>query len=153
LRYVDDILLAAPIDHLPKILETFNSFHERLQFTLEISNNNCINFLDIKIFLEDQKIIFDRYEKPTNSGRYVNFHSQNPLAQKKNIIFGLVDRTLFLSHPKFHEKNLENVIDTLLNNCYPLPFIFSTIIKKIKMLAHKTEVSVLGNNKDKTTDQ
>jgi len=65
-RYVGDILLAAPFDQLNKILETFNSFHERLQFTLEIGINNRINFLDVTIILDDQKILFDRYEKPTN---------------------------------------------------------------------------------------
>jgi len=46
-RYVDDILLAAPPEYLPKILETFNSFHNRLQFTLETNKNNYINFLDV----------------------------------------------------------------------------------------------------------
>jgi len=149
LRYVDDILLAAPINSLPKILETFNSFHDRLQFTLEISKNNCINFLDVTILLEDQRIIFDRYEKPTNSRRYVNFHSRHPLTQKKSIIFGLVDRTLFLSHSKFHEKNFKNVVDTLLDNCYPLPFIFSTIHTRIRMLSHRPDFACLGNIKNK----
>jgi len=80
----------------------------------------------------------------------VNFHSQHSLPQKKSIIFRLV-RTLFLSHPKFHEKNLENVIDTLLNNHYSLPFIFSIINTRIKMLSHRTEFAC--NNNDKTIDQ
>jgi len=62
-RYVDDILLAAPIDRLDSILEVFNSYHERLQFTLEIGVNHRINFLDVTIILKDQKILFDRYEK------------------------------------------------------------------------------------------
>jgi len=104
-RYVDDILLAAPTDQLLMMLETFNSFHDRLQFTLEISKNNRINFLDVTIILDDQRIIFDRYEKPSDTGRYINYHSQHSL-QKESIVFGLVDRTILLSHPKFHVKNL-----------------------------------------------
>jgi len=44
-RYVDDILLAASLDQFKVILDTFNSFHDRLQFTLEISINNKNKFL------------------------------------------------------------------------------------------------------------
>jgi len=69
-RYVDDILLAAPFDHLNKILEIFNSFHNRIQFTLEIGINNRINFLDVTIILDNQRVLFDKYEKPTNREIY-----------------------------------------------------------------------------------
>jgi len=133
-RYVDDILLAAPEDQLLNILETFNSFHKRLQFTLEKSSDNRINFLDVTIILDNQMILFDNYEKPTSTGRYINYHSQHPLAQKKSIICGLIDRIVLLSHPKFQEKNLTKAINTLLNNCYPLPFIFDTINRRLKTL-------------------
>jgi len=136
-RYVDDILLAAPDDQLFNILDIFNSFHKRLQFTLEISSGNRINYLDVTIILDNQTILFDNYEKPTNTGRYINYHSQHPLSQKKSIIYGLIDRTVLLSHPKFQEKNLRNVINALLNNCYPLPFIFDTINRRIKMLSNR----------------
>jgi len=135
-RYVDDILLVASFDHFNIIVETFNSFHDRLQFTLEMSVNNRLNFLDVTVVLDEQRISFDRYEKPTNTGRYINYHSQHPLSQKRSIVYGLIDRTILLSHPKYHEKNLERVINTLLNNCFPLPFIFTTINKRIKMLAN-----------------
>jgi len=99
-RYVNDILLAAPFEIFSIILKIFNSFHERLQFTLEISDNNHINFLEITIIIDGHRIIFDRYSKPTYSRRYINFLSQHPLAQKKSIIFGLVGRILLLSHPR-----------------------------------------------------
>lgn len=36
------------------------------------------------------------------------------------------DRLMHLSHPRFLKNNLEQV-NILLNNEYPLPFIFSTI--------------------------
>jgi len=44
IRYVDDILLAAPSDSIKDILNTFNSFHPRLQFILEIGGDK-LNFL------------------------------------------------------------------------------------------------------------
>jgi len=59
----------------------FSIRFERLQFTLEIGINNRINFLDVTITLDDQKILFDRYEKSTNAGKYINYHSV--IAKKK----------------------------------------------------------------------
>ena len=43
------------------------------------------------------------------------------------MIIGMVDRIFKLSHPKFHQNNLYLTIQTLLNNSYPLNFIFNTI--------------------------
>jgi len=103
-RYVDDILLAAPHSHFKDILQTFNSYHNRLQFILETSDGNQINFLDTKIILDDCTVIFDIYKKPTSSGRYLNFHSQHPITHKKGVIFGMVDKIILLSHPCFHQK-------------------------------------------------
>src|SRR5436190_24071333 len=48
-RYVDDIALAAPSSMFKNILCTFNSFHPRLQFTMEEGVDNRLNFLDVSI--------------------------------------------------------------------------------------------------------
>ena len=71
-------------------------------------------------------------KKPTNSGRYLNYFSNYPLLHKKGVIIGQLDRILLLSHPKFHEKNISDLIHILLSNNYPLKFIFSTIKNRIK---------------------
>jgi len=137
-RYVDDIVLAAPPSFFPTILTTFNSFHKRLQFTIEKSINNRINFLDISICLTSGNFIIDWYRKPTFSGRFLNFFSQHPVCQKRGVIYGLVDRIFRLSHPQFHDKNLALIINILLNNDYPLDFIFMTIRNRIKnLILHK----------------
>jgi len=36
----------------------------------------------MSVILDDQRIIFDKYEKPSNSG-YINYHSQHPSTQKR----------------------------------------------------------------------
>jgi len=66
-RYVDDILLATPNNLLDKIAETFNSFHDRLKFTMEVGTDGRINFLDVTVIIENNAIMFDHYKKPTNS--------------------------------------------------------------------------------------
>ncbi|KAL6416960.1 hypothetical protein ACFW04_014754 [Cataglyphis niger] len=48
LRYVDDIILSASLSAFEHILNVFNSFHSRLQFTMEIENNNKLDFLTLK---------------------------------------------------------------------------------------------------------
>lgn len=64
-RFVDDILIAAPLDKFDDILNIFNSIHNRLQFTLEYNiNDNSINFLDVSLFVSNsRKIYFDWYHK------------------------------------------------------------------------------------------
>lgn len=51
-RYVDDIALAAPPSTFEHILSVFNSFHPRLQFTLEIGEDDRLNFLDVTIITD-----------------------------------------------------------------------------------------------------
>jgi len=82
IRYVDDILLAVPDNLLDVILEIFNSFHERFKFTMEVSDCDRINFLNVTLIIENEVIKFDLYKKPTNSGRYLNFLSNQPIEHK-----------------------------------------------------------------------
>ena len=35
-RYVDDTLLCVPLDKLKKVIDTFNDYHPRIQFTHEM---------------------------------------------------------------------------------------------------------------------
>jgi len=51
---------------------------------------------------------------------------------KTGIINILVDRAVSLSHPMFYSKNLELIINLLLNNGYLLKLIFDTINRRLK---------------------
>jgi len=75
-RYVEDIVLAAPIPSLQDLLCAFNSFHPRLSFTMEIGGNN-LDFLDLTLIKINGRLISNWYEKPTFSGRFLNFHSHH----------------------------------------------------------------------------
>jgi len=133
-RYVDDIAFIIPSSFTDFTLKIFNSFHETLQFTIEIADNNCLNFLDVSIIINNNHIEFDWYRKPTFSGRFLNFFSQHPLAHKKGVVIGLTDKIFKLSHPRYHEKNFKFIFDTLLMNGYPAEFIFTTVTRRIKSL-------------------
>ena len=80
------------------VLELFNSYHERIRFTVDFGDENGINFLDVKLMRQEGRIIFDIYKKSINSGRYPNYYSNYPLVHKRGVIIGKLDRILLLSH-------------------------------------------------------
>src|SRR5436190_8884249 len=133
-RYVDDIIMAAPPALFNIILDTFNSLHPRIKFTIERSKNNSLDFLDVTVELRDCHFEFNWFHKPTFSGRFLNFFSYHPLAQKKGTIIGLVDHAFLLSHPRYHQKNFDMLINILLTNGYPRDFIFSVIKSRLMKL-------------------
>jgi len=64
-RYVDDIVLAAPIDQIKKIVDTFNTFHDRLQFTVELEANKSLSFMDLRLEVVNNEMVIDWYHKET----------------------------------------------------------------------------------------
>ncbi|KYN09297.1 hypothetical protein ALC57_18593 [Trachymyrmex cornetzi] len=91
--------------------------------------------------------MFDLCKKPTHSGRYLNFLSNHPLCHKRGIIFSLIDRIIYVSHPNYHTLNISNMINTLLNNGYPLDFLFNTINNRIRSFIHNKKLNQT-NHKD-----
>ena len=144
-----DILLAVP-NQINEILNRFNSYHNRLRFTVEHGDDKSINFLDVKVILEDSYIEFDIYKKLTNSRRYLSYKSNHPMQHERGVIIDQLDRILFLSHPKYHQKNIEFMINVLLINDYLLNIIFSIINQRLKKLASRKTLynNNIGNNDD-----
>jgi len=71
-----------------------------------------LDFLDLTLIRDNDRLISNWYTKPSFSGRFLNFHSQHPLIHKRGTIISLVDRVLLLSHPRYHKENLDLVIET-----------------------------------------
>jgi len=130
-RFVDDIVLSTPHSLLNDLLFQFNSYHPRLKFTLEIGGNS-LNFLDLTLIKKEFHLTFDWFQKPTFSGRYLNYSSQHPFTHKKGTIISLIDRVFTLSHPEFHKKNFDFLIKILIDNGhYPIDLIFKTIKNRL----------------------
>lgn len=79
-RYVNDIALAAQPKVINTILNIFNSFHDRIRFTIKYKDTQGLSFLDLKFEINNQPNI-DKFHKSTFSGRYLSFHSNHPLSQ------------------------------------------------------------------------
>ena len=129
-RYVDDIITCIPKNKTNEIINTFNTYNQRLQFTYETEKDESINFLDILLIKHNNKIITNWYMKPTSSGRFLNYNSHHPMSQKIAMIYNLVDRAIKLSDKKFHYNNLKHVKKLLHDNGYPKDFTYKYIFKR-----------------------
>ena len=152
-RYVDDTLIYLPEEEAGDLLCRFNSMDKKLKFTLEKSNNNNINFLDLNIQIINNKIITNWYRKLIWSGRYINFFSNHNLSHKIGIIYSLTDRAILLSEKIFHIENLSFVRSTLLRNEYPLNLLNEKIFERYKDLIFNTIKSHQRNDIDENNYQ
>lgn len=149
-RYVDDIFTIVPDDQIQSIINTFNNYHNKLSFTHEMEADRSISFLDVKVFRIGHNISTNWYRKPTYSGRLLHYHSNNPISQKRAIVYGLVDKALLLSDPSHHPENIRIVRSILKQNCYPIHFINQTIKKRFTHLRHNSNNSVSNPNTENT---
>ena len=104
--------------HIDLVLETFNTYNNKLQFTYELEQDKKINFLDMTIIRYNNTIITDWFNNPTSSGTLINFRSNHPKQHKTNIIYNLVDRAISLFNKQFYKKNLNIVTQILQDNNY-----------------------------------
>jgi len=125
-RYVDDIL---PADKAIHILNTFNSFHERLQFTIEYEKDHTLS-LDLSLSVMTEFWLIGFIKKPSRGGIYLI--SLTIRDHKIGIIYNLVDRAILLLHLSFQRENLKLCIKILLDNRYLLDLIFREINRRLK---------------------
>ena len=135
-RYVDDTFLIIPKNKIKFVLDTFNSYHERIKFTIEIEKDNKLNFLDMHLIRNNSEgsIISNWYRKKTYSGRLLNYLSDHPKHHKAGVIKSLVDKAIKLSHPKFHNNNLKYLKEILFLNNYPKKFVNYQIKNRVEYI-------------------
>lgn len=74
------------------------------------------------------------YQKPTFSGRVLNYNSFHPIHQKVGMVYNLVDKAIKLSEKSYKKANIQKVKDILTANSYPKKFINKYIGKRINFL-------------------
>jgi len=153
-RYVDDIVMATHPNHINVIFKTFNDYHQRLKFTIEQEDDRSLSFLDLLLRRLDNKIHIDWFHKKTFSGRFLSYFSSHPVCHKVGMIYSLIDRAFLLSHPSYHQKNVEMIVNLLLENGYPLNLIFEKINSRLKTLIYNKRISnnARENNNRTQTD-
>ena len=84
--YVDDIFCTVK-DDTNNLLQLGNNLHENLdsQWRKRMKKNE-LTFLDMAVFVDEQKFICKWYQKPTDPGTILNFHSCAPLQFNRNFV-------------------------------------------------------------------
>jgi len=83
---------------------------------------NKLNFLDPTVIKNRNKIEFDWFYNPTFSGRFLEYMLAHLISQKRGVITNMVDKVFRISYSKFHEKNLNLIIKTYIENDYRVCF-------------------------------
>lgn len=131
-RYVDDVLacFVGTERQLNKFFIFINNLHPRIKFTLEIEEDNSINFLDLTIQKLDNFLSFSIYRKPTHTDSVIHYTSVHPYTHKLAAFRSLVHRLLNVPlSPQNYEKEINIIRQIAYNNGYN-PIIIDQLISK-----------------------
>ncbi|XP_064615251.1 uncharacterized protein LOC135479358 [Liolophura sinensis] len=104
-RKVDDTFVALnKTDNRQSLLDHLNTQNNRIQFTMEQECDKTIPFLDVLISKRNDKLLTSVYRKPTHSGQYVNYPSNQPNRIKRGIISTLTKRAIQISSINLQEE-------------------------------------------------
>ena len=116
IRYVDDILIIydRTTTEIDNVLESFNKLMPTMKFTMEKEKNNRINFLDITIVKEHNKLTFDIYRKPTTTDSIIPYDSCHPIEHKLAAVRYLTNRMNTYHLNTTNKKKEKNTIKHIL---------------------------------------
>lgn len=134
--YVDDTFIIIPRDGTDILLETFNSIHQRIQFTMELESELGLPFLDTLVKRNGDQLTTEMYSKPTNSNRILNFLSHHPLSQKLGVACGIFNRAVRLSTHDKVDISIEKAKSILRTNNYPNKIVKKCLGKTRARLEH-----------------
>lgn len=72
--YVDDTFLIAPEDSTDILLQTFNSVHEKIQFTMEVESDQSLPFLDTLVTRNGDHLTTEWYSNSDSVLHYMSYH-------------------------------------------------------------------------------
>ena len=96
LRYVDDTFVIWPHGRqsLDLFLDHLNSLHPKIEFTMEVEENNRLAFLDVLVIKkEDGTLAHTVHRKATHTNRYLHASSHHHPSQISSIPKTLVQRS------------------------------------------------------------
>ena len=95
-----------------------------------LKNNESVNFLDLKLYKNNNNILTDIYRKPTDNLSYVPFNSYHPSHVKRNIPYNLFRRIyLLVTDPKIINNRINELKFHLKGLKYPHSLIMDAINK------------------------
>ena len=142
-KKVDDTFAITSHD-LGETLQKLSNIDENIEFSTEKASEGNLPFLDCIISLnEKREIITKVYRKPTHTGQYTHFSSNQPLHVKLSTIKSLVRKAKFIcSDQKPLNEEISYIRKIMQLNGYPLNVINKTIKDTLQ----------IDNSKDKSKE-
>ena len=130
-RYLDDIFIIWNEDwgNHESFITELNTIDNKLEFLVD-KVGETVNFLDLIIYKDNNKIETDIYYKETDTKQYLNYNSNHPRHIKNNIPFNLARRIRnIVSDDKIRKIRMEELKEYLKLCNYPIKLIKSGIKK------------------------
>ena len=107
-------------DVIQAFLDHLNNQHQRIQFTIELEEDNQLPFLDTLVCVENDRTISTKiYRKKTHTNQYLHFNSNHHTRQKVGIVSTLKKR-LELVTKEEDKKEEESFLEDAFGACgYP----------------------------------
>ena len=146
-RYRKDICFIK-LTSINKVLETSNSYHRNIKFTIEIKTENKISFLDVLLIPNNSLISTKVYCKNTNMDIYINWKSFAPNNWKWGTLKTSVTRAFDIcSTDEYLKEELEHIrIVFHHRNNYPL-WVINKVIDDAKKIPSTNENDPSSNDK------
>ncbi|XP_031346256.1 uncharacterized protein LOC116173113 [Photinus pyralis] len=132
-RYVDDIfcIWTGTITELHQFHIDINNL-SKIKFTIEIEQNNKLNFLDLTLHKDNNHIHYNIYRKPTTTDIVIPHNSYHSPQIKRSAFNFLFNRLISTPLNKIHyNEEYNTILQIALNNKYNFSFIHN-IYRKIK---------------------
>ena len=153
-RYVDDIFVLFESEtQVESFKNSMNTCHPKMKFTVEKEQNNCFNFLDVKVISEDNVVTSSVYHKSSFNGVYTPFDSYMPMSYKFNLVSIIIFRsfTICSDMTKFHQEiyKIKDIFikngysERLLDKCVKVFLNKEFIPKRIIQTAEKKQVTIV----------
>ena len=109
---------------IEKFLDTINSYHPNIKFTVEIEMDITLPLLDVSVTHDRNSFSTSFYRKKTFTGLHPDFATLLPNKYKVNLIRVLVYRAFHIcsTYSNFHVE-VVRVKGILRENCFPLPLV------------------------------
>ena len=132
-RYVDDTISYIKEESIEHVLSKLNGYHDNIEFTYEIENDDKLPFLDVLVIRKDYEVETTVYRKSTNNDIYLYRQSFSPTTWKRGTLQTLVSKVCRVCS---NDKHLENEIKHLkkvfrdINGC--ANWVIEQTIEKVK---------------------
>jgi hypothetical protein len=125
-RYIDDVFYITSSTS-EELLLVANSINHHIQFTLEKPVGNKISFLDTLVHVDNGRISFQLFIKPTHSGTCLPYDAHVPLSRKKCLVSSENIRLQRIASEDHVSFSKEMIHRRFLQNGYPRDFFESTV--------------------------